>query len=955
MDSNVALPPALAERVETRREQLRERLREAGVSLDWRAAEAAGLPRAFAASEFIAQACIAEPELLPSLLERGDLDEARSDDFHARTLTPLVEAARDEAELGRVLRRYRRREMVRIAWREVTGRAEEVQTLRELSALAEACIDLGLARLSAWQARELGQPVDADGRPLSLVVLGMGKLGGRELNFSSDVDLIFAYREEGEVDGAPQPLTHGQYFTRLAQRLVNLLDRPTEDGFVFRVDTRLRPFGDAGQLVLAFDAMEDYYQTHGREWERYALVKARPVAGDRAAGEALLARLRPFVYRRYLDYGAIAALRDLKALIEREARRRKRLDDVKLGPGGIREIEFVVQVFQLIRGGRETRLQTRSLLAALEAIDELGLMPPYQVRALREDYLFLRRLENAIQAQEDRQTHRIPGEGLGRERLAVALGTPDWPSLADRIERVRARVRGVFEQVFRAPQTETTEDADQPLRDLWLGLLEADEARLAAAGLGLHRPADFLAALETLRASPRVRALSARGRERLDALMPLLLGALGQVEDADATWPRVLRLVESILGRTPYLDLLVENPLALSQVVRLCAASPWVAEELAAHPLLLDELVDPRRLREPLEKDALRRELARLLEPVGDDEEAAMDRLRQFKRAQVLRVAAADLLGHAPLPRVSDYLTAIAEVVLEAALERAWRYLAARHGAPRGETDAGPHRPGFAIIGYGKLGGIELGYGSDLDLVFLHDGGKGETDGPRPIDNGLFFARLAQRLMHILTAYTPAGRLYEVDTRLRPSGAAGVLVSSVAAFARYQRESAWTWEHQALVRARPVAGSARVGEAFEQVRAEVLGRRRDAEVLRREVADMRARMRENLSRDDAEHFDLKQGRGGLVDIEFLVQYAVLRWSCDHPALLRWTDNLRLLETLADEGLWPRADAEDLAAIYRRYRSRLHHLTLQQRPARVPADEFAAERERVTALWDRWLG
>jgi len=478
----------------------------------------------------------------------------------------------------------------------------------------------------------------------------------------------------------------------------------------------------------------------------------------------------------------------------------------------------------------------------------------------------------------------------------AALGSSDWPTLAARIERVRSRVRGVFEQVFRAPQAEPPGRGDQTLHDLWAGTLDAEEARQAVAGLGLHRPEDFLSALETLRRSARVRALSARGRDRLDALMPLLLGALGQVEDADAAWPRLLRLVESILGRTPYLDLLVENPLALSQVVRLCAASPWVAEELAAHPLLLDELVDPRRLREPL-----------------------------------------------------------AEVVLEAALERAWRYLVARHGEPRSEGDAGPYRSGFAIIGYGKLGGIELGYGSDLDLVFLHDDRGGQTDGPRPIDNGLFFARLAQRLMHILTAFTPAGRLYEVDTRLRPSGAAGVLVSSVAAFARYQRESAWTWEHQALVRARPVAGCERVGADFRAVRAEVLGRRRDPDELRREVADMRARMRENLSRDDKDHFDLKHGRGGLVDIEFLVQYAVLRWAGEHPALLRWTDNLRLLETLADEGLWSREDADDLAAIYRRYRARLHHLTLQQRPARIPADEFAAERARVTDLWRRWLG
>ncbi len=947
-----ALPEPLREVATARWRRCLEAAAERHVAL----APPASLPRAFAASEFLATSAAAHPELLAELLDSGELERDLSLAHYLEVLTPLLETAEDETALMRVLRRFRRREMMRIAWREVCALAPEPTILAELSALAEACIALTLARLSQWQAERWGMPLDAEGRPMALVVLGMGKLGGRELNFSSDVDLIFAYPAEGEVQGGPRPLSHGEYFTRLAQRLVDVLQRPTETGFVFRVDTRLRPFGEAGQLVLSFDAMEEYYQTHGREWERYALIKARPVAGDRAAGEALLARLRPFVYRRYLDYGALQALRDMKALIEREAQRRKRRDDIKLGPGGIREVEFIVQLFQLVRGGREPRLQGPSLLATLQRLPELGLMPAYQARALREHYLFLRRVENALQAQEDRQTHRLPVDPLGRARLALALDRPDWATLEAEIRATMAAVRDAFEQVFRAPQTEDQDPRGAALRDLWHGLLDEDEARAQLRALGLRDPEALRAALQRFRESPRVRTLSARGRRRLDQLMPLLLAALAQVEDVDATWPRVLRLLEAIVRRTPYLDLLVEHPLVLSQLLRLCAASPWVAEELAAHPLLLDELVDPRRLTAPLGRAELEAELERLLAPVRDDEEEVMERLRQFKRAQVLRVAAADLLGHTPLPTVSDHLTAIAEVILAAALETARRHLLARHGRPLRRTEDGASREaGFAVIGYGKLGGIELGYGSDLDLVFLHEGGGGQSDGPRPIDNGLYFARLAQRLMHILTAFTPAGRLYEVDTRLRPSGAAGVLVSSVEAFARYQRESAWTWEHQALVRARPVAGDARVGEAFRQVRAAVLGRPRDPQRLREDVVAMRAKMAAALSRDDAEHFDLKQGRGGLVDIEFLVQFLVLRWAAEHPALLAWTDNLRLLETLAQEGLLAPAEAEDLARIYQAYRSRLHHLTLQKREARVPADAFAEARARVRALWARHLG
>jgi glutamate-ammonia-ligase adenylyltransferase len=955
-----------------------------GVSFSGDAAFAESLPRVWAASSFVVQSCIQAPALLTDLIDSGDLGAAYGEYSYGERLAGVLRSVESEETLRGRLRHFRRREMVRIAWRDLAGWAGLAETLADLSALAVACIDQALLWLEARLTLELGVPWgETSGTRQGLVVIGMGKLGAGELNFSSDVDLIFAYPEEGHTrpvgllipqevpHPSPPPRAEGnlaksgligargavsneEYFTALARRLIQVLHVPTADGFVFRVDMRLRPFGDSGPLVMGFDAMEEYYQAHGREWERYAWIKAAVVAGDRAAGARLMAALRPFVYRRYLDFSAFESLRAMKALIEAEVNRKGMADNIKLGAGGIREIEFIGQAFQLVRGGRETELQERSILTVLERLVAADYLPAYVGAELAEAYRFLRRTENRLQEHGDQQTHRLPGDSEGRERLAMAMEYGDWSDFARDLNRHRRRVQGHFEQVFAAPQTEeAVGGAAMELAQVWIGTLRGEAAQRVLAVSGFAKAEEALSQLTRFRESTGCRHLSAQGRGRLDHLMPLLIGAAGQSAYAEATLARLLGLLEKIARRTTYLSLLAENPMALSQLVRLCAASSWIAALLTRHPLLLDELLDPRSLYAPLKRAALEAELAAALARVGaEDLEQQMEALRHFQQANVLRVAAADVAGVYPLMVVSDHLTEIAEVAIDAALRLARGHLVARHGQPRCRIEGEMVEPGFAVIGYGKLGGIELGYGSDLDLVFLH-GSEGEelgTQGAKPVDNNIFFARLGQRIIHMLTAHTPAGVLYEVDMRLRPSGASGMLVSSLAAFAEYQRHAAWTWEHQALVRARAVAGEPAVTERFAAVRREVLGRPRDGAQLRREVREMRERMRAELGQHQSDRFDLKQDAGGIADIEFMVQYGVLAWAHTYPELLCYTDNIRLLEALAQAGLMAARDSAVLSDIYRAYRVKVHQLTLLQEPAVVDAESFAEERAAVLRLW-----
>ncbi|WP_006788820.1 bifunctional [glutamate--ammonia ligase]-adenylyl-L-tyrosine phosphorylase/[glutamate--ammonia-ligase] adenylyltransferase [Thiorhodospira sibirica] len=932
-------------------------------------------------SDFLARSAIQRPALLLELLEQEALSQQQTPMQQRQRIEAALAGVGDEARLMQQLRRVRTQEMLRIAWRDLSQQAALEETLQDLSTLAEALLDAALCWIHAEAVKRHGQPRDHQGQPQQLLVIGMGKLGGQELNFSSDIDLIFTYPENGCTDG-DKSIENQLFFTRVGQRLIKVIHDTTEDGFVYRVDMRLRPFGDAGPLVMSFEALEAYYQTHGREWERYALIKARVVAGDTAQAERLSALLRPFIYRRYLDYGAFAALREMKAMINREASRRGRVGDIKLGEGGIREIEFIGQAFQLIRGGRVPALQARSIITVIEQLGRLGQLPAYAVEQLLAAYRFLRRAENHLQMVADQQTHSLPTEPYAQEQLARSMGFADWPAFSLQLKQHQQRVQEHFAQVFAAPQSESegestqlTPPAHKDMHSIWEGSCSPQRAQAMLEERGFSEAKQTLEQLHAFRESATVRALSSTGRTRLDRLMPLLLGAVAEQGGApDQVLHRLLRLLQGIARRSVYLALLMENPLALSQLVRLCAASSWIADHLARHPLLLDELLDPRSLYAPPDREGLKQAVTEeLLQVPADDMEQLMDRLRLFRQVQVLKVAAADIMGVLPLMKVSDHLSWIAEVVLEQVLQLVNKQLLERHGAPRCQHDAGIQQPGFAIIGYGKLGGLEFGYGSDLDIVFLHniEGESLMTEGVRPMNSSEFFGRVGQRLLHVLGAFTPAGRLYEVDTRLRPSGESGLLVSSLTAFADYQHHSAWTWEHQALVRARPVAGDAQVARQFLEIRAEILAKARDRQALATEVRTMREKMWAEHSRTAPGYFDLKRDPGGITDIEFIAQYYVLAYANEYPELLTWPDTIRILETLASTALITPDQAQFLIESYRRFRDRIHRQTLQEQPAIVAEHEpclsldqsdmpkdgaqatsFAHRRAEIQSLWQR---
>ncbi|AHZ70074.1 glutamate-ammonia-ligase adenylyltransferase [Pseudomonas mandelii JR-1] len=938
----------------------------------WTAERWAQFARVTAASDFVTEQSVRDPLMLLALVQSGELDRSFAPGELCGQIAAAVNAAETDDELGRALRRQRTRQQVRIIWRDLTRQADLVQTCRDLSDMADASIDQAYQWLYSRHCQQFGVPTGRrSGEPQQMVILGMGKLGAVELNLSSDIDLIFAYPEGGETVGVKRSLDNQEFFIRLGQRLIKALDPMTVDGFVFRVDMRLRPYGSAGALVLSFNALEQYYQDQGRDWERYAMIKSRVVAGDQVAGAQLQEMLRPFVYRRYLDFSAIEALRTMKQLIQQEVRRKGMADNIKLGSGGIREVEFIAQAFQLIHGGRDLSLQQRPLLKVLSTLEGQGYLPPAVISELREGYEFLRYTEHAIQAIADRQTQMLPDGAQDQARIAFMLGFADWEAFHAQLMYWRGRVAWHFGQVIADPDEEEGTESEVVVGGEWLPLWEeAQDEEAACRQLeegGFADATKALKALAGLRSSPQLRAMQRLGRERLDAFIPRLLAQAVEHANPDLVLERVLPLVEAVARRSAYLVLLTENPGALRRLLTLCAASPWIAEQITRFPLLLDELLNEGRLFKPPLAPELAAELRERLTRIPEDDlEQQMEALRHFKLAHRLRVAASEIAGSLPLMKVSDYLTWLAEAILAQVLALAWRQTVAKYGTPL-RTDGTLCDPGFIIVGYGKVGGLELGHGSDLDLVFIHDGDpQAETDGAKPIDGAQFFTRLGQRIIHLITTQTNSGQLYEVDMRLRPSGASGLLVSSVGAFARYQENEAWTWEHQALVRARVLVGSQDVGQAFEKVRAAILGKHRDLATLRQEVSEMRAKMRDNLGSkstaagtaanafEATAPFDLKQDAGGIVDIEFMVQYAALAWSETHPPLLRWTDNIRILEELEHEGLMPAEDASLLREAYKAYRSAAHRQALQKDPGVIPGDQFVDERRQVLRIW-RELG
>jgi glutamate-ammonia-ligase adenylyltransferase len=924
--------------------------------------DASVVASAVARSLFLRETLERHPEQVKALVASRPLTEVTSADYLTDRWREYVEQVTDEASLHTALRRFRREIQFRIIWRDLLRWADLQETMTATSCFADTCIDGALEWLYEDTCTQLGtpwgiNPATGEESPQKMVVLGMGKLGGWELNVSSDIDLIFAFPGKGETRGGRRSLDNQQFFVRLGQRLIQALDQITADGFVFRVDMRLRPYGQSGALALSFAALETYYQDQGRDWERYAMVKARVVAGDQQAGEVLMQNLKPFVYRKYIDFSAFESLRSMKAMISREVRRKGLENNIKLGSGGIREIEFVVQAFQLIRGGRDRELQQRELLVILRELEELELLPSQVVQELRQAYLFLRNLEHALQGMEDKQTQLLPEDDLSRSRVALVMGYEHWDECLAELDSHREKVARHFADIIAIEDEEEEAGAiDDGWHELWLAEMEEAAACEWLDTHGYEAPQDSVGILRELRESRTIQTLQTQGRKRLNQFMPVLLEALTQVEQPSETLQRVRQLVEAILRRTAYMVLLLENPGARTQLVKLCSESPWIARQLAETPLLLDELLNAESLYSPPAKEELQDDLRQqMLRIPFEDLEEQMESLRHFKKAHILRVAASELKGTLPLMKVSDYLTWIAEVVLDHVVEVAFANLVSRHGYPR-RADGSACDTDFAIIGYGKLGGIELGYTSDLDLVFVHQADPQlATDGDKPIDNAVFYTRLGQRIVHILNTQTPSGQLYEVDMRLRPSGNSGLLVSTVQAFEKYQKNDAWTWEHQALARARGVAGCPDTLAAFEKIRHGILCQSRDKQALRDEVVEMREKMRSNLGTPESwqpEVFHIKHDTGGIVDIEFLVQYLMLAWSNEHPELTQWTDNIRQLEELGRVGVLAVEDTEQLREAFITLRSTIHRRALQNMNSQVEGGAFPEERDFIRKMWKK---
>ncbi|MDO8958139.1 MAG: bifunctional [glutamate--ammonia ligase]-adenylyl-L-tyrosine phosphorylase/[glutamate--ammonia-ligase] adenylyltransferase [Rhodocyclaceae bacterium] len=876
-------------------------------------------------SRYLARLMQARPELVATI------DAAVSGDAPALDAALLQRwldetspgAPLDENTLKPALRRLRQRAMAHIASRDLAGMADLTEVVESMTLLAETVVPAALAVVEAGLVTRYGTPHNPAGERQHLVVIGMGKLGGRELNVSSDIDLIFVYPEDGDTDGK-KSISNFEFFSRVGRGLINALAEITGDGQVFRVDMRLRPNGDSGPLACSFDMLENYFITQGREWERYAWIKARPLT-DSPRQEELETLRQHFVFRKYLDFGAINAMRDLHAQIRREVVKKDMANNIKLGPGGIREIEFIAQVFQLIRGGRDRALQIKPTLEVLKLLVDRDQLDLDAVVELSSAYRFLRRLEHRLQYLDDAQTHALPENPADQARVAQAMGFGNYAALLMELDDHRQAVARHFAAIFADPN-----EQNHALDPVWS---DADGHGAALAKLGFGDTAALCARLAAIRGGSRYQQMSEATKDRFDALVPHIIKAAATAPNPDDTLSRMLDLLEAIGRRAAYLALLLQYPHTVEQVAKIASASSWAADYLLHHPILLDELLDPRLLQMPPDWPAFRQQLTEQTDLLEPDTEQQMDALREAHHAQVFRLVTQDVAGLLQLEKLSDHLSELADILVDRAIVLAWRKLLKKHR----------DTPAFAVISYGKLGGKELGYASDLDLVYLFDD-------PAP-EAAEVYSKLSTRLNTWLSSRTASGILFETDLRLRPNGDAGLVVSSLAAFRKYQLESAWIWEHQALTRARFTAGDPAIGAAFETIRCEILCQRRDRVALREEVLAMRQKMSDKLTgRGDAELFDLKLAPGGLVDVEFIVQYLILAHACDHPRLTGNLGNIALLKIAAECGLIPAQLADEVRDAYREYRRLQHLRRLNNLDSRIAAAQVSPHAGAVRALW-----
>ena len=923
----------------------------------------------FSLSDFIFEQYLKNPAWLVELLIEKLLFTEQLD-YQGKLALLLVDVD-SETVLHQKLRQFRNFHMLRIAWRDLLNMQSIEDSLTQVSELARQLITQTNNWLYQSLQPQLGSPQGEFG-PQPMLILGMGKLGGGELNFSSDIDLIFTYPAVGVTTGGKKSVENQQFFTKLAQKIITALDQITAGGQVYRVDMRLRPFGDSGPLVMHFDAMEDYYQEQGRDWERYAMLKASILNTPCPYTQQLSDILQPFIYRRYLDFSAIESLRSMKSMIEQEVRRRGLTNNIKLGKGGIREAEFIVQSLQLIKGGRESSLKVQGLQLALLELVNLNILPDDSAKNLLHSYLWLRKIEHCLQQFADKQTQVLPNNDIDKKRLLYVLGMTDYQDFMQQLAQHCNIVHQQFSLLIKedpALALDVADELQQGAKDLWQLQLNAQETQsildywhLAdeVFETGLSISEDVCQQISAFKQSLTKQRIGQRGLTILNNLMPVIIHNImsSSAKDHAELFRRILTVLHAVLGRTAYLQLLFENQAALFHLVKLCAASPWVTEQIARFPLLLDELLEPISLYQPVPfhqySDELRQAFLRV-EP--EDLELQIETLRQFKLSQQLKIAAADISNALPVMQVSDHLTHLAETITVQVVDIAWQQIVAKHGVPVCETQ-GPkniQNKGFAVLGFGKLGGWELGYGSDLDLVFLHNcDGQQLTDGKKPIGASGFYIKLAQRILHIFTIKTGLGLLYDVDMRLRPSGNAGLLVCHINGFANYETENAWTWEHQALCRARFILGCHELLECFTAVRLTVLSKPRVLLELANEVVFMREKMRAHLAKGDAENIDLKQDAGGIADIEFIVQFMLLAHTNAFPSLAKWPDNVRILADLARLSLITKAEADILNEAYLEYRNYAHRLALQNAPLATINPSIADFQTKVKAIWNKYL-
>jgi len=902
-------------------------------------------------SPFTAEHITANPLILDRLGKSGDIDTSYDPGAFKNKLAAFICDSHDNAGLKARMLEFKVYEIIRIAWRDLTGAAPLSETMADLSDLARACISCGFEQLYPGLTQKWGTPRDKDGHTQNIVVLGMGKLGAGELNFSSDIDLIFVYPNSGQTDG-DRSISNDEFFTKLCREFIKLFSMDNGIHF-YRVDTRLRPFGDSGPLVMDAEAFEHYYQSQGREWERYAMIKASPVAGDIAAGYTIIQTLKPFIFRRYLDYSSFDSFRDMKQRITFQVKNARLKHNIKIGSGGIREIEFFGQLFQLIRGGVEPALQARPILPVLDTLVEKKLIDQKVCDQLKQAYHFLRLVENRLQAYQDRQTHDIPDNPVHRQILALSMGYVDEDAFYAELSRIQGVVHKHFSRLLVQADDEDKDNSSQELKQIWDSITDPQFQGEDLSISGYQDTGSVVRLLKALAAHPHTRQLSQTGRNKLSQLLPRLIKKVGEHPDAEEVMAKLIDLVTTIERRTCYLSLLIENKGALDTLIVLARKSPWIISFLSQHPVLLDELIYPETLYSPPKRDMLEREMESLMARVPqDDPEYLLEALNIFRQINTLRVAAADVSGNFALMKVSDHLTWIAETILNQVVASSWQIVTEKYGYPKGMEGKGVEECGFIAIAYGKVGGLEMGYKSDMDMVFIFDAEPGITSGTeRSVDITRFYSNLGQRIIHALTMHTSAGTLYGADMRLRPGGDSGTIITHIQTYEDYLEKQAWTFEHQALIRARPVAGDPALFKRFDTIRKKILTRKRDDTILKKEVGQMREKMRVQRLKYESGVFNLKQSRGGIVDIEFLVQYLVLRHACDYPDVVEWTDNVRLLQALSVDGLISGEESSILQNAYVAMRRAMHRLTLQERSATVDEYLFSEQAAKVAQIYD----